>query len=106
MNGSSAVYASATDTTNSTRSDNSELPYGGPNVYMRYDKAYNHEEALDVFLLGVEKDPMRFEKMIDCYRVTMDKRLERRRRELQRAQGPAQPSRSQVKECSPVRVEL
>mmetsp|Transcript_32165 Transcript_32165/g.69525 ORF Transcript_32165/g.69525 Transcript_32165/m.69525 type:complete len:102 (-) Transcript_32165:224-529(-) len=101
MTGSSAVYA---ETTTSTRSDRSELPNGGTIVY-RYDKAYNHEEALDVFLLGVEKDPMRFEKMIDCYRVAMDKRLERRLRELQLALR-ADAQRTQVKQCSPVCVEL
>eukprot|EP00913_Durusdinium_trenchii_P024825 g23300.t1 len=42
--------------------------------------AYDHEEALDAFLLGIEKDPVRFEKMIGCYRAMAEVQFERQQR--------------------------
>mmetsp|Transcript_30604 Transcript_30604/g.49217 ORF Transcript_30604/g.49217 Transcript_30604/m.49217 type:complete len:104 (+) Transcript_30604:34-345(+) len=103
MKGSSKMTSyAATETTTSMRSERSE-PSGF--IVHGNDKAYNHEESLDLFLLGMEKDPLRFEKMIDCYRLAMDKRQERRQRELELALK-ANARRSQVKQCSPVCVEL
>ncbi|CAK9082475.1 unnamed protein product [Durusdinium trenchii] len=61
--------------------------------------AYDHEEALDAFLLGIEKDPVRFEKMIGCYRAMAEVQFERQqRKELLGA--------SKVRQCSAYRVRL
>jgi len=98
-----APDASTLDTVNSERSEDWLRPevLHALQGSSSSNRAYNHEEALDIFLLGIEKDPARFEKMIACYRVTMDHRLEKRRRlEASRSE------RAQVKGCIPQRVVL